>query len=512
MRFTILSCFCLACAASGVSGQSILNTNRVAKSLTENECVRLALEHNLSIQIKRINPNIDRYTLAASYGVYDPVFSAGYNKSSRTTEGRFDATSGVNSSASTSDTDALNAGFSGYLPSGLTYNMTGEIAHNRGDSSGGPFGNYVSGVGIALEQPLLKNFWIDGNRLNIKIAKLEVKLSQYELDFEIRTIVRDVQVGYFEVARALEEIKVQEKAVELANALLAQNKEKVRVGTMAPLDEKLAEARAATAQADLIGAQRQFVILENTLKSLITENYESWLNITIDPVDKLVAVPEKNSLLQSMTDAITKRPDYLAAKVSTEKSGIRVKYSYNQLFPELNLTGGYGYSGIDSSSGPIANPANIASANGAFDDIANQSNPRWNFGALLRIPLTRRTEKNKYGSAKQTLRQVELQMKQLHQTIVKDVDNSLTRVIATYESVGATRQARVYAEAALDAEQKKLENGKSTNFDVLGVQEKLTTARSDEIRALANYNEALAELYFQDGTNLERKQISLQFK
>ena len=92
------------------------------------------------------------------------------------------------------------------------------------------------------------------------------------------------------------------------------------------------------------------------------------------------------------------------------------------------------------------------------------------------------------------------------------MDNSLTIVIATYESVGATRQARIYAEAALEAEQKKLENGKSTNFDVLSLQEKLTKARSDEIKALADYNKALADLHYQDGTSLERKQISLQFK
>ena len=512
MRFTTLTCLCLACGASGVSGQSILNTNRVARPLTENECVRLALEHNLRIQIKRIDPNIDRYTLAASYGVYDPVFAAEYKKSSSVTEGRFNSTSGVESSASTSDADALAAGFSGYLPSGLTYNMTSDIAHTRGDQSGGPFGNYVSGVGIALEQPLLKNFWVDQNRLNIKIAKQNIKVSQYNLDTEIRTVVLEVQNAYYEVARALEEIKVQEKALELANALLAQNKEKVRVGTMAPLEEKLAEATAATTLASLIGAQRELVVLENELKSLITDNYESWLNHSIDPVDKLVAVPERNSLLQSMTDAISKRPDYQAAVVTTESQGIRVKYSYNQLFPELNLTGGYGYTGSDSSRGPVANPVNIASAKGALGDIADQTNPRWNFGALLRVPLSRKAERNNYYSAKQTLKQVELEMKQLHQTILKDVDNSLTIVIATYESVGATRQARIYAEAALDAEQKKLENGKSTNFDVLSLQEKLTKARSDEIKALADYNKALAELHYQDGTSLERKQISLQFK
>jgi outer membrane protein len=75
--------------------------------------------------------------------------------------------------------------------------------------------------------------------------------------------------------------------------------------------------------------------------------------------------------------------------------------------------------------------------------------------------------------------------------------------------VEATRQARLYAEAALDAEQKKLENGKSTTFVVLQLQKDLTTARADEINALANYNIALAQLALTEGSTLERRNVNL---
>jgi len=45
-----------------------------------------------------------------------------------------------------------------------------------------------------------------------------------------------------------------------------------------------------------------------------------------------------------------------------------------------------------------------------------------------------------------------------------------------------SRQARDFAEAALEAEQQKLESGKSTTFVVLELQTKLTRARSVEIQ------------------------------
>ena len=77
---------------------------------------------------------------------------------------------------------------------------------------------------------------------------------------------------------------------------------------------------------------------------------------------------------------------------------------------------------------------------------------------------------------------------------------------------GSTRAAREYAEAALQAEQKKLESGKSTSFEVLQLQKDLTTARSAEIRALADYNIALAQIAINEGTTLERRKVTLDVK
>lgn len=78
--------------------------------------------------------------------------------------------------------------------------------------------------------------------------------------------------------------------------------------------------------------------------------------------------------------------------------------------------------------------------------------------------------------------------------------------------VDSTRKARIFAEQALQAEQIKLEHGTSTSFVVLQLQSSLTTARSSEIRALADYNIALEQLAFDEGTTLERNNIKLEVR
>jgi outer membrane protein TolC len=69
---------------------------------------------------------------------------------------------------------------------------------------------------------------------------------------------------------------VQEKAVELATQLVVENKKRVEVGALAPLDEQQAEAQAASSQAALIAARSALAIQASTVKQLITDDYAAW--------------------------------------------------------------------------------------------------------------------------------------------------------------------------------------------------------------------------------------------
>jgi len=47
---------------------------------------------------------------------------------------------------------------------------------------------------------------------------------------------------------------------------------------------------------------------------------------------------------------------------------------------------------------------------------------------------------------------------------------------------------------------------------VLSLQRNLTSARSEEIRALTEYNRALAQLALAEGSTLDRNRIKLEIK
>jgi outer membrane protein len=120
--------------------------------------------------------------------------------------------------------------------------------------------------------------------------------------------------------------------------------------------------------------------------------------------------------------------------------------------------------------------------------------------------------RNTYKAGKATVKQLLLQLKQTEQNIVVQVNNDVGAVRSTLQQVHSTLDERIYAEDALKAERTKLENGKSTSFIVLQLISNLTTARVNEVQALANYNIAVAQLALDEGSTLEANHIDFNLR
>jgi len=351
-----------------------------------------------------------------------------------------------------------------------------------------------------MRQPLLKNFWIDSTRMNIQVARKNIKSTEMGLQLQIMSILTSVEQAYYDLIFTRENVKVQQKALELAERLLHENKQRVKVGALAPLDEKQAESQVAARKADLLSSQRQLATQQNTLKRLISDDFGAIAETSLEPTGELLAVPQAFSVQDSWAKGLTMRPDLLQNRIEVEKQDIVLRYQKNQLYPSLDLVGSYGHTASDTGYG------------GVFRNLGEGSGPYWSYGAQLSFPLGNRAARNNLRNSRARKEQVLLQLKSREQEIMAQIDNAIQLAETNLERVDATHQARLYAEAALDAEQKKLENGKSTSFVVLQLQRDLTSARSSEISALTEYNKSLAQLALAEGATLQRHEIKLEVK
>lgn len=505
MRLTLFPWIVLLCTTPALHAQPT-GATPLTRQMSLNECIRMALEHNLDIKIGRSGPRIDQLEYEASYGYYDPLFSGRAQQTFLSQPGRLDPAVGVVPGSETWRED-FNLSLEGLLPTGARYELSGHLQRLSGERFDAETTNFVNlpfqytpDVAISVQQPLLKNFWIDEGRLNIQLRKKDIKRSELLLQFTIMNVVFQVSQFYYDLVAARDQVKVREMALQLKRQFLFETKKKVEAGSLAPLEEKQAESESATAQADLIRARYDAEAAENNLKGLITDQFSAIHSTTIEPTEKLLAVLQLFNVVESWRTGIERRPDYLERKEFLEQQNITLKFAKNQLYPALDVVGTYGRNGLGSSFG------------NSIDTLADNRFPTWAGAVVFSVPLSRKAERANYKGQKVNVETAVLDMKKLEEQIVREIDDAVKRIRSAYAAIESTREARVFAEAALDAEQKKLENGKSTNFQVLELQDRLTQARANEIGALTVYNKALHELYFREGTTLERNKVTLDVR
>jgi hypothetical protein len=187
------------------------------------------------------------------------------------------------------------------------------------------------------------------------------------------------------------------------------------------------------------------------------------------------------SLEEQVALALKKRPDFVRSQLEVATREIARDFARNQRLPRLDIVSRFSVQafgeGFDESTGRLRNAEGYA----------------WTIGLRFEQPLGNRFANNELLKRELELRQT-LVDQQLLLTIVQEVAQAIRDIETFKEEVEVTRAGTELARSQLEAEQEKFRLGLTTSFNVLELQEDLSIARTDETRALSDYNIALARL------------------
>ena len=98
------------------------------------------------------------------------------------------------------------------------------------------------------------------------------------------------------------------------------------------------------------------------------------------------------------------------------------------------------------------------------------------------------------------------------ESVQVDVRNALQAVVASKQRYEAAQAGELAAKAQYDGEQERYRAGLSTNFVVLQRLTDLSVARGTAVRALTDYNKALADLQRVTGMTLMSNNVEISSK
>src|SRR5581483_6638289 len=147
--------------------------------------------------------------------------------------------------------------------------------------------SYTSNFSATVVQPLLRGFLIDNNRQQLKVTAISRDISDTQLRGTIATTLASVRNAYWELVYAIQAVDVARGSLDLAEKLVEDNKARVEIGTMAPLDIVQAQAEAATRKQTLAQAEATWRTSELALKRLIVSGTDDplWAS-SINPTDR----------------------------------------------------------------------------------------------------------------------------------------------------------------------------------------------------------------------------------
>lgn len=434
-----------------------LSAQAQTKQWTLEECVRYALDNNITIKLSELdvkNINIDKKD---AFGNFLPAVSG-------------------------SASHSWNIGRNVNPVTNLASTQTTQ---------------YTS-LGVSSRVDIYKGLQ---NQNAYRRAKLSIIASQYQLLKMQEDISLNVANAFLQILSFKEDLKVKKEQLAIDEKRFQRSEEMVNAGTIPRGDLYDLKATIATDQQAIIIAENNVLISKLSLAQLLQLKEFA----DFDVIDDTNAKDENNIMAQSPIDIYNKaketRTELKLAQTNLEIAEKNVTIAKGAYQPTLSGFYSFGtsasYNDVLTGVDPVTNLPVYAPPAPVFDQFSDNKGHR--FGLDLQIPIfngfsvRNNVERNKVNleKSKIDLEQKSLDLQRNVYTAFTDAKGALN----AYESSTVTLEAR---QQSYNYAKEKYDVGLMNSFDFTQAQTLLTTAQSDVIRTKYDYmfKIKILEFYF----------------
>lgn len=482
----------------GPSGSAVsdLAFTTDATPLSLEECLGMALSNNLGLERAVIESEIAQFDAMSSWGAFDWVFDV---RGSYT-----DSESEANTALAGADVvEQQDARVDVDLTKPFTWGGTfGFHFDTQRSQTNNSFFNapelIQDNLRISYTQPLFRGRGIAAQTSAQREAEIVEQQRREDRRSARQTLLHDVEVAYWELVAALQQLEVAESALSLGEEQVGRERSRVRAGDGTEVDVLQARTEVATRTEALLQAKNDVAQREDDLKQLLFADSapERWER-GIEPRSTLPdasRAPELPGWQSAYDVALSRRSDVRNARMDVDTSRVRLTRARNDRLHGLDLELVASSNGVDENYP------------GALSDALEFRFPTYTVALSYNVPLQNRTASYAERSARERLRGSQVALEETEITALADVRRALREVKYRAQAVFAAEQSLELARSQLEAEQKRFEADLTTTFEVLQFQQTLIEALSTRSRAGVEYAKALVGLQRAQGVVGERRQ------
>jgi len=472
--------------------------------LTLQGAIETSLKNNLQVQISQETRDFTRAGVLNAEGDFDWNLSAGLTVTKNQDGIRYPDSSGA---FVTQEGETLSRSLT--LGSTKAFDWGGNLslsyAPKYSYSSGSLYTNnttmpYDGNFSATYTQSLLRGFGRDVAGSRLIVARKSAEAADLTFQLAIINLVASTESLYWDVVFAQRNLENKKQALELAQKQLKENQIRVQVGTLAPIEVTSSEASVAQREQDIISADAQLLNAKDALIRALypTSERPAGLELTDGPAVKPLGMDEATAEKQ----ALASRLEMKAARLDLESKQVLETAAKNGTLPRLDAFATY------TANAAAQIPSEGLSA--VNKDITKGTYPGYSVGLSFAMPIQNRAARGAQAQARANRRSSELSLRDQELGITLETRQAFRNVEASAKGVAAAEKTRFFREKDLEAEQKKFENGMSTNFLVLSKQNDLDTAKSNELQSQITYAKAITALEKALGHLLEARKLEVK--
>lgn len=370
---------------------------------------------------------------------------------------------------------------------------------------------------VTFTQPLLRGRGREVNLRYLRIAAINRRISRLLFFQQLIATVYGVSRLYYDLVSLNENAAVQRQSLVAAQKLLADDKNQVEQGTLAPIGLTQAQSLVTTTQLALIQAEglvrQQEVILKTQLSKLGSgDPVFAHLPIVTTDFINVPAVDDYGNVDDLVAAALKQRPDLAQANLQVQTNEIFLKADENARRPQVDLIGNFQTRGSTESPFTIIGTQGTGAPLGAPSDLdaAGLKTSRiYQGGIQFTFPIPNRVAEADAARDALQVKQAEARTQRLQNEVRESVEDAYIALRTARSALTAATEARRYQEQLVDAERDKLSVGASTNFLVIQQESYLAQARSTEVAARSVWVKARVALDRSVGNLLDKANISV---